>query len=225
MEALKMYESVLRELNRFGSPRYDIDDHNFFVNKAKDYVIEEIIKNYELNQRLTELLQGVVKFSAILLNATDKTSKRIGDLPLDFDSLKSCTVVFRVKEDFSCYKKGQLVSHPARRLTEDSEMFVHTNSYYWPSFVKENIYYQTREKKIEIFYDTANEPENRVVIDSVKIEHTVHPADIILAQNKTNVSNSVFHKKVNTKIIERTALLFLENSTNQRTQSFSQTNQ
>jgi len=225
MEALKMYEGVLRELNRFGSPRYDIDDHNYFVNKAKDYVVEEIIKNYELNQRLTEMLKGIVKPASILFNANDRTDKRIGDLPIDFDSLKSCKVIFRAKEDFSCFKKGQKIHIPARRLTEDSEMFVHINSYYWPSFIKENVYYQTRDLKIEIFYDTTTEQENRVVIDSVFIEHTVHPADIILGQDKSNIQNSTLHKKVNTKIIERTALLFLENSTNQRTQSYSQTNQ
>lgn len=225
MEALKMYEHVLRDLNRFGSPRYDIDDHNYFVNKAKDDVVEELIKNYELTQRLTEMLKGIVKSHSIIFNSNEKTNRKIGDLPLNFDSLKSCKVYFKVKEDFSCFKKGSVISYPARRLTEDSEMFVHTNSYYWPSFLKENIYYQTRDLKLEIFYDTDKEPENRVVISNSIIEHTFSPPDIILGQDKLNIQNSTLHLKVNRKIIQRTAFLFLENSTSQRTQSFTQTNQ
>ena len=224
MEALKIYEGVLRELDRFGSPRYDIDDHNYFVNKAKNKVVEELISAYEVTQRITEMLKGIVKSGVIVFNANDRSSLRIGNLPTDFDSIKSCMVSFRIKEEFSCFKKGGKVSLPARRLTEDSEMFIHTNSFYWASFEKENIYYQTRELKLELFYDMEQEPETRVVIDSAKIEYTVSPPDILLRQDKTNLSNSTLHKNVSEKIIERTALLFLENSKNQRTSTFSQIN-
>ena len=224
MEALKIYEAVLRELDRFGSPRYDVNDHNHFVNQAKDEIVEGLISLYEADQRLTEMLQGIVKKGEIVFNANPKTAIREKDLPLDFDSLKSCLVTFLVKEDFSCFKKNGKVQLPARRLTEDAEMFSMTNSYYWPSFLKENVYYQTREKKIEILYDVPQEEESRVVIDRVQFEYTINPPDIILAQDFSNVQNSTLHRKVNRKIIQRTALMFLENSKSQRTQSFSQLN-
>lgn len=224
MEALKIYEAVLRELDRFGSPRYDVNDHNYFVNQAKDEIVEGLISLYEADQRLTEMLQGIVKQGEIIFNANSRTANRVKDLPLDFDSLKSCSVTFSIKESFSCFKKDSKVKLPARRLTEDAEMFSMTNSYYWPSFVKENIYYQTREKKVEIFYDVPQEPESRVVIDKANIEYTVNPPDIILGQDFSNVQNSTLHRKVNRKIIQRTALMFLENSKSQRTNSFSSLN-
>lgn len=224
MEALKIYEGVLRELDRFGSPRYDVDDHNYFVNKAKDAIVEELVKLYELDQRMTEMLQGIVKQGEVIFNANDRSEIRIGNLPPDFDSLKSCRVTFSIKDSFSCFKKGDKVMLPARRLTEDAEMFTLTNSFYWPSFTNENIFYQTREKKIEIFYDVPQKKEPKVVVFKVNFEYTVSAPDIILSKTFTNVQNSTLHQKVNRKIIERTALLFLENSKNPRTNSYSQIN-
>jgi hypothetical protein len=225
MEALKIYEGVLRELDRFGSPRYDINDHNYFVNKAKNKVVDDLISAYEVNQVVTEMLANVIVVDTIIVNPTDKTSLRKRQLRPDFDSLKSCLVTFRVIKDFECFKAGKKSQIPARRLTEDAEMFSMQNQYYRPSFIKENVFYQTRNKEIELFYDTIDHPESFVIIDSVRIEHTVDVPDILISPTKTNLANSALHRKVNQKIIEVTALMFLENSKSQRTQSFSSINQ
>lgn len=225
MEALKMYEGVLRELDRFGSPRYDVDDHNYFVNVSKDEVVDEIIKAYELTQEVTELLQGIIVSQDIPMNPNDRTSNRIAALRPDFDNLKGVEVTFRFIKDYGCHKKGEKVMPHIRRLTTDAMGFAKSNNYYRPSFEKENIYYRVRDKKIEILFDTPEARADFVVIDNIWVEHTSHPPDIVLGQDMSNVANSVLHRKLNREIIKRTALKFLENSKHPRTQSYPQINQ
>lgn len=225
MEALKMYEGVLRELDRFGSPRYDINDHNYFVNVSKDEVVDQTIKAYEITQEVTELLQGIIVSQDIQLNPNDRTSVRIADLRTDFDNLKGVEVTFRFIKDHECHKKGDKVMPPVRRLTTDAMGFAKSNNYYRPSFEKENIYYRVRDKKIEILFDTPDNPVDYVVIHNIWVEHTSHPPDIILGQDKSNVANSVLHRKLNREVIKMTALKFLENSKHPRTQSYPQINQ
>lgn len=225
MEALKMYESVLRELDRFGSPRYDINDHNYFVNVSKDQVVDEIIKAYELTQEITEMLQGIIVSYDIVMNANDRTSHKTASLRAYFDNLKGVMVRFRYIKDFECHKKGDRVEFSARRMTTDAKGFAVTNNYYKPSLEKENIYYTVRDKKITILYDTLESIVNYAILDNVWVEHTVHPADIILGQDKSNVANSTLHRKVNRAIIMMTSSKFLENSKNQRVQTFNQINQ
>jgi hypothetical protein len=224
MNALKMYESVLRELDRFGSPRYDFDDQNYFVNKAKDAVVNDLVAQYEITQEVTEMLENIIVTDGIVFNVNDKSKVRKRPLKAGFDSLKSCKVTFRATVAFECFEKGHKWELPARRLTKDAEMFTMSNSFYRPSFTNENIYYQVRNKEIEILYDSLSHPEKDVVIDNVVVEHSVIVPDIIIGQNGSSVQDSVLHPKVNSKIVSMTALLFLENSKSQRTNTFSSLN-
>jgi hypothetical protein len=224
MEALAIYQGVLRELDRFGSPRYDVNDHNYFVNVVKDEVVDALVQLYEQTQEITEMLSGIIDAYDIPVGSNERRAIKIIDLKPSFDNMKGVVVRFRYVKNYECHQKGDTKELPARRMTTDAEGFAMTNNYYKPSFERENVFYRTREKKVEILYDRPENVQDYVVIENLRVEHTLHPPDIILGQDGTNVANSTLHRKVNRKIIVGTAAKFLENSKSQRTQTFNKLN-
>jgi hypothetical protein len=128
--ARDLYEAVLIEVNKDGSPNLLLEDFNHFANKAINNYINKRYNIYDINQQTTDDLR-VLKSTAILkptrVNTYD-TFTNAGEgkmatfevtMPSDYLHILNCICVYKLKKTYKCYNAGDIWRTPARRLTAD----------------------------------------------------------------------------------------------------------
>ena len=147
MTARQIWEGMLIELSKVNAPSMLLSDFNYFINKAINQYINKRYNIYDINQQTTDDLR-VLKSTAILdvskilekkpfdsfNNFNIGQSNLFGatyevNLPSDYLHILNCICIYKVKENWKCYNKGDYVQFPARRLTSDSWPIV-VNDYY-----------------------------------------------------------------------------------------------
>lgn len=144
MTARQIWEGMLTELNKVNAPSLMLTDFNYFFNKAINQYINKRYNIYDVNQQTTDDLR-VLKASAALTTkkvnysqgfnsdgdtvnlSTLKTgdAKLFGstyevDLPKDYLHMLNCICVFKLKQNYKCYDKDNVVYFAAKRLTADA---------------------------------------------------------------------------------------------------------
>lgn len=147
MTSRQIWEGMLIELSKVNAPSMLLSDFNYFINKAINQYINKRYNIYDINQQTTDDLR-VLKSTAILdvskilekkpfdsfNNFNIGQSNLFGatyevNLPSDYLHILNCICIYKVKENWKCYNKGDYVQFPARRLTSDSWSIV-VNDYY-----------------------------------------------------------------------------------------------
>lgn len=147
MTARQVWEGMLTELSKVNAPSMLLQDFNYFFNKAINQYINKRYNIYDINQQTSDDLR-VLKATSILeaksateseplkslVNLGAGKSKLFGAtyeviLPSDYLHILNCICIYKVKENWKCYNKGDYVQFPAKRLTADSWSVI-VNDYY-----------------------------------------------------------------------------------------------
>lgn len=97
--AKQVFENALRDLNKKGVPSLQLEDYNYFLNKAIKHFANEKYKQYNLSQQLTDDLQVLLGSVVVSFNAYNK-------------SAGTATITYN----------GSYVGTGTAELTEDSEV-------------------------------------------------------------------------------------------------------
>lgn len=133
MTSKGLFESLLIELAKQGSPSMLLQDFNYYANKAVNQYINKRYNIYDVNQQTTDDLR-VLKASAILTPTQEDidpnkystgAAKLFGgtysvNLPDDYLHMLNCDCIYHLNKRYKCYNKGDYVQFSATRLTSDS---------------------------------------------------------------------------------------------------------
>ena len=147
MTARQVWEGMLTELSKVNAPSMLLQDFNYFFNKAINQYINKRYNIYDINQQTSDDLR-VLKATSILeaklateseplkalVNLGAGKSKLFGAtyeviLPSDYLHILNCICIYKVKENWKCYNKGDYVQFAAKRLTADPWSVI-VNDYY-----------------------------------------------------------------------------------------------
>lgn len=179
MTAKGIFEAMLIECSKVGSPSLLLSDYNYYINKAINNYINKRYNIYDINQQtsddirvlkstafLTPKLQQDVMESnpeSILSAAHPIISKLQGatyevDLPKDYLHLLNCICYFQVTKNWKCYNGGSYAKFAAKRLTADS----------WSTIINDYFNRPTPERPYYYIHNinkSPNVPTNPVVFD------------------------------------------------------------
>lgn len=214
--ALELYEGVLRELDKYGSPDFEIHEFNDFINRAQDIYLNEELKAYDMVDAVSDNLSVLVSNKSIPVNETDDSENRSGELPEDYRRITGCLAVIRVKTEFDGYSQGTKLTFPARRMTADSESFSMDNSYFSPIVSRHviRLFRRVKGKSIEILYDTPMNPNNNILVEAIRLEYIRNPKRIKLSDDYESVEGSEFPENVDDRILSLCAGLIRNRNNN-----------
>ena len=143
-----LYEYALIELNKVEAPSLLLEDFNYFVNKAVQQYINKVYNRYDINQQSSDDLRVLKATTRLNLTKLTDSNYATGkqkfvyqtELPDDYMHILNCIVEYTVAKNFKCYKQGEYVDFPAKRLTADMAAGVLQNVYMKPDY-KRPYYY------------------------------------------------------------------------------------
>lgn len=215
--ALELYTAVLRELNKFNAPDFDVPDFNYWINDSLLKWVEDELDGYEREQKDTDEFRMLLLPDSKVLNEGNTTDVRKLTLPGNYYRLARCRAVFRCLENWNGYVKGAKIYQPVRRLTQTIQDLAMQNSYFSPE--PEDPFYEIIGQELHILFDTPAKQNKAVVVESVEYAYIRQPETIELGEDYSNVKDSPFAAPVNRKLVKLCALAFLENGASPRLQS------
>lgn len=194
MTAYELYANTLRELEHWQAPVWEPHDFNYRFNDMRQQYVDELKKEFERTQHVTDELRAVMRSAVRELNpANGATDARTCPLPSSLDAnseweqgryqfLVNCRVVLRFTKDRGCLRKGRKREVKALRHTGDSEIFNLDNYFARPMVDTQdaNVYYKVRGNTLELTFDTENEPVDFAVIERVKLSYLAAPNPVHL---------------------------------------------
>lgn len=140
MTELDLYNHVLTELNSVEAASLLLEDFNYFANKAVQQYINKVYNRYDINQQSSDDLR-VLKATTILdVQKWNNSKYYFITLPDDYMHILNCIVQYKAQKQFGCYKEGEEIEFPARRLTADMAAGIMHNVYMKPDY-KRPYYY------------------------------------------------------------------------------------
>lgn len=215
--ALELYSAVLRELNKFNAPDFDVADFNYWFNDSVLKWVEAELESYEREQEDSDEFRMLLTPDVKTLNEGNSTNVRKLALPEGYYRLARCKAVFRCKKDWNGFAEGAKIYQPVRRLTQTIRELAMQNSYYSPE--PEDPFYEIIGQELHILFDSPSKPNESVVVESVEYAYIREPEAIELGEDYSSVKDSPFSVPVNRKLVKLCTQAFLENSASPRLQS------
>lgn len=219
--ALVLYNSILREIDKYSSASFEVADFVYFYNKATQQYVNQRYGLFEMKQQLTDDLRIlVVPSENVVFNATTATNIRttlLTGLSQNYLHLLNCIVNFEYKTKLDCNGIALTQSEACKRLDADKYAFIINNTYLKPDVKRP--YSKIAGTSLSIVYDTPNKPNTEVVIKSVDVEYLREPLQITLNADYTGGNTSEFPDYVDLEIVNICTKLFLENIEQQRLQT------
>lgn len=156
MNALDAYRDVLRELDKYESPTFTINDFNYFYNKAISQFVDS---NYMRLDLLMKDSEDLAPFTSLNVARTINSSGLM-DLPTDFRHLLSLKIRVRFKVNRGRYRQGSTYEFWAERAKSGQKGFRHKSAYGKPNFRR--YYYEitsvgsggTQQASLKILFDS-----------------------------------------------------------------------
>lgn len=217
MNALEAYRDVLRELDKYESPTFTVNDFNYFYNKAISQYIDSNYRQFDLLMKDVQDLSCFTASQTLTLPSSGEVS-----LPLaDYRHLLSLKITVKFKVNIGRYKSGQSYEFWPERMKSGQKGFRYRSAYGKPNFRR--YYYEIYSvvesgvpvNKVRILFDSSKVEffgTNNLVVDYIK-----QPAAIALASNGLNPQTLEFNQSTTVRnniyfeIINICRALFLEN--------------
>lgn len=210
--AIDLYQSVLREIDKYGAPSFEVGDFVYFYNKAITQYVNQRYSLFEIKQQLTDDLRVlIVSGKEFILNPTVNTNVKfttISDFDPEYLHLLNCIVTFKYKK-LDCNGVNYLHAEACKRLDADKYAYVINNSYLKPDVKRP--YFKISGDQLEIVFDTPNKLNTEVVVNKINIDYLRTPTRITLDSVTFIGNTSEFPDYVDTEIINICTKLFLEN--------------
>lgn len=174
MTIRELYEYALIEMNKVEAPSLLLEDYNYFINKAVQQYINKVYNRYDINQQSSDDLRVLkatteLELQKQVLGRVANKDKFVytTNLPLDYMHILNCIVEFEIKGNYKCYKEGDHIDFPARRLTADSAAAILHNVYMKPDYKRPYFYINNvspvkdlNEADVSAIEDPRRENEN-----------------------------------------------------------------
>lgn len=205
MKALQAYRNLLRELDKFESPSFTVQDFNYFFNSAVSEYITVNYQSFDVRQKELDDIRAIVNIG---VNAGSYNAGF--SLPEKYRHLLHLETVLRVTANFSYYVVDQQIKVYPQRMHTNAKGFAEQNAYQRGSI--EEPYYQITKGKLLVFAGSNVE----IVLGAM--DYIEEPAQVYLNPDKSadfnqEVNNTTlqFPDYVINEIILHCRRIFLEN--------------
>lgn len=172
-----LFDYALIEMNKVEAPSLLLEDFNYFINKAVQQYINKVYNRYDINQQSSDDLRVLKATTQLSLNKKDlgliANKQRFvydANLPSDYMHILNCIVEFEVKSNYKCYKAGDHIDFPARRLTADSAAAILHNVYMKPDYKRPYFYINNINPVNSIVDADTSSKTDPNLTDSIKNE-------------------------------------------------------
>jgi hypothetical protein len=213
----EQYEGVLYELQKVEAPSFYPDDFFYFLSQARQDVVSELLKAFELTQQVSDALRPLVSEPAEF--PVSDQGKRQATLPQDYLRLTGCRVRVLFPKGWQFCFREQQRELAARKLTVDTLGSVMDNYYTRPA--PERPYYRLIGDVIRIDIGQTKDVELKTIV----LEYMRTPKKVELPRDTDgnviweNTGKSELTDEVDRLVIRRCAALFLENMESGRLQT------
>lgn len=151
MTSRQVYEALLVEMNKTDAPNIQLEDFNYFVNKAIYQYVNKRYNIYDINQQTTDDLRVLKSTTRLIpkpvsddiyegLTTTGKLAIYECILPSDYLHMLNCVCIYKVHRTYKCYNKNDIWRTAAKRLTADAYSQVLDNYWNRPTYKKPYYY-------------------------------------------------------------------------------------
>ena len=151
MTSRQVYEALLVEMNKTDAPNIQLEDFNYFVNKAIYQYVNKRYNIYDINQQTTDDLRVLKATTRLIpkpvsndiyegLTTTGKLAIYECILPSDYLHMLNCICIYKVNRTYKCYNKNDIWRTAAKRLTADAYSQVLDNYWNRPTYKKPYYY-------------------------------------------------------------------------------------
>lgn len=193
--SLELYKSVLRELDKFESPSFTLEDFNYFFNAAADNVIETMAVKMEVSDEAYMHVKSLIKDIPL----SELGDNEFEDITEDVVRLCGYKVKCDGKEHMAVYMP------PSRRS------YIMYNYFSRPD--KDQVYYENSNGRVLFLLGNGN------IVESASAVVVTHPDRVVISSDTTLVKDSTLPRKTNREIVREATRLFLENTQNVRYQT------
>ena len=169
MSVKELYEAILIEIDKDAAPNMLLGDFNYYANKAQYQYINKHYNIYDVNQQTGDDLHTLKSGAVINITDDNWTNDRYSNLtttgrmatyafnlPTDYFHLLNCLCVYQLSKNFQCYRAGNYVSFPAKRLTADTYTQVINNAWLKPDYKRPYYYIHNINTQNEFPYNPYN---------------------------------------------------------------------
>lgn len=222
MKALDAYRDVLKELDKFESPSFDIRDFNYFFPKAISRYIDQNYRQFDVLQKEVDDIGSMLKLNQPLQLASDGTVA----LPADYRHMLGVRVKVKFIATRGKYRTNDLAEFYPERMKSGQKGFRYKNAFGKPNFRR--YYYELSQGNFALLYDATAVGIPTGI--NLWLDFVSQPADPYLNPDKTVdynllVNNSlllfntgVSRNYVYYEIVNVCKEIFLENIESMRTQ-------
>lgn len=211
MRALDTYKNLLRELDKWESATFTVNDFNYFYPSAIQEYITENYLPFDVRQKELDDIRAIVVLNHPLSSFTDGVTS----LPEKYRHMLHLEVVLKVLQNEGDYLKDDIVTVFPKRLKTNQKGFAQENSYQNPSI--DYSHFQVDKDSIYILAGS------NVEIQSAKMDYLEEPALVYLNPDTTvdynleaNNTTMQFPDYVIFEINKVCKRIFLENFESQR---------
>ena len=225
LTALALFKAVQYEIHKVEAPSFDLEEFNYFVNRAQLEYANLRYNLYETTQQLTDDLRALKRELSYSSDDGD-LDREIARLPADYFHAERVKVSFTVNTAFECYRVGSVITKTAKRLTADLQGYVEQPNYYArPDYRRP--YWRILQNGLYI----ESGLHANLDLTGLTLQYLRTPRKVTLYQDDTddptNDSSQLLDwpAYVCNELAKVLVKLFLENTSNARLQSFPLINQ
>lgn len=228
MTSKKVYEAVLIEIHKENAPNITLEDFNYLLNKSIIQYANKRYNIYDVNQQTTDDLRVLKSTAFIDVTENNRISKYDAlstvdgglafyevELPKDYLHLLNCICIYKVKNTYECYDKGDYARAAATRLTADAYSQVIDNFWNKPSYKKPYYYIHNINTSNNLPTNPIQEKEDGTIIGT---DVTIKGKSSSETEVDQSVPNSLPEVEVDKAVPNKIKINNLETSTVQRIQ-------
>lgn len=229
MTIKKLLNAALIELDKIGAPSLLLEQYIYFINKAINQYCNKQYNTYDVNQQSTDNLRALKVTKT--LPVINKSGSYICQLPDNYFHLLCLTCKYKIHNKGSgCAKDGDIVEYKAHRLTADAWGEVMRDYYNKPRPQKPYYYInKSDDSELDLCEIRCGNNSNYELIE-VNLDYLKTPQILNLTQKQIDLIKDTtqeleFPEYVCYEIINELVTLIMENSANQRLQTFNSVTQ
>jgi hypothetical protein len=229
MNAKDLYADVLRELDRYQAPSFEVHEYNYFLPKAVNQVLVDAYRAYKDTGKPSDVLRFYSLSVTKSLNP--KLSDKANEVSLTLDDryILSVKGTFKAIKDDCGFKQGDTSEFYLNETEEKRLRDLFRNSYLIPNLEEDRAYWLIEGRKLKVLYTSSPRPHanwqvsklDYVAVKEPDLSSFLLPANFMTASLPTiQVPDKLIKLFVN-----KTVDMFLENSMNPRLSTHTTINQ
>lgn len=150
MTALDAHRDVLKELDKFESPTFEIKDFNYFFNKAVSEYVNDNYKQFDIVQKDIDDIRTALSLNTPL----EMSNLGLVTLPADYRHILGARIRVKFSKNLGRYKTNEIIDFFPERMKSGQKGFRQRNAFGRPNFKR--YYYELGPTTFQLLYDPAS---------------------------------------------------------------------